>query len=513
MPHNRFPLVCLVVVALVISYFAAAQLSSGQSPQTSNPPLRVKVMREKSRVKNSPNDSEVAAFKKTLQEDERKLEDSIPKHVPIKIKIKKEKEAGFKDLKNERWARDFELEITNTGSKPIYFLYLYVVTDVKAAAGFRIVFPLTYGRAELGDIKTKPEPTDVPIKPGETVSLTIHSGQLDAWDVARKKENRPFPKHLQVTFQILSFGDATGYFGTDASPIPNTAPEEKLGACLPSAQTNALDWAAAPPGSPLSKQLAFNLPAAFGPVNFLGGKDSEAPPFNLLPIQTCCSGSNCAILKPWTGNVCVNWPLQNRPGVTTCDDPERKCATTVSDYMECFLPKTGDTYECQVIHVLPCGASPPPVPSPSASPSPSPSPTPTPCPLALPSECATGVPRDPCTNPDPPPPPGGTPNSNPDGCPFGYQVSGACCVPIPCPQPTPTPPPCESGNFVFNPFPACNWTCFPPLPEPGPIPTPTPEEFTRECIDYYWVWFVSYDGGQTWQPTGQVEYAGCYYDH
>jgi hypothetical protein len=80
----------------------------------------------------------------------------------------------FKDLKNEQWAREFELGVTNTGTKSIYSLYLYVVTDIKAAAGFRIVFPLYYGRDELGDIRTKAEPTDIPIKPGESVSLKIH---------------------------------------------------------------------------------------------------------------------------------------------------------------------------------------------------------------------------------------------------------------------------------------------------------------------------------------------------
>src|ERR1041385_1114942 len=50
--------------------------------------------------------------------------------------------------------------------------------------------------------------------------------------------------------------------------------------------------------------------------------------------------------------------------------------------------------------------------------------------------------RDPCTNPDPPPLDGGTPSSNPEGCPFGYQlINGACCVPIACPPPTPAAAP------------------------------------------------------------------------
>jgi hypothetical protein len=30
------------------------------------------------------------------------------------------------------------------------------------------------------------------------------------------------------------------------------------------------------------------------------------------------------------------------------------------------------------------------------------------------------------------------------------------------------------------------------------------------CTPYYWVWYESYDGGETWWETGQVEYAGCW---
>src|SRR5688572_7360432 len=52
---------------------------------------------------------------------ERIFENKIPAHIPLKIKIKKEKEESFKDLKNEKWLREFELELTNTGDKPIYF--------------------------------------------------------------------------------------------------------------------------------------------------------------------------------------------------------------------------------------------------------------------------------------------------------------------------------------------------------------------------------------------------------
>jgi hypothetical protein len=37
---------------------------------------------------------------------ERIFENAIPENAPIRIKIKKEKEKSFKDLKDEKWVRD-----------------------------------------------------------------------------------------------------------------------------------------------------------------------------------------------------------------------------------------------------------------------------------------------------------------------------------------------------------------------------------------------------------------------
>ncbi len=163
------------------------------------------------------------------------LDDQIPRHVPIKIKIKKEKEAAFKDLKNERWARDFELEVTNTGNKPIYSLSLMLVTDLKAAAGFRVIAPLDFGRIELGDIRVQAQPNDVAILPGDSYILKIHSGQLSAWETIQRKEHRPHPKKILVKFEALSFGDGTGYVGEDGQAIPGK--QDRTGV-----QGKCVDW-------------------------------------------------------------------------------------------------------------------------------------------------------------------------------------------------------------------------------------------------------------------------------
>src|SRR5258707_1205673 len=154
------------------------------------------------------------------EKEERHLEDLIPKHVPLRIKIKKEKEKEFKDLNNDRWARDFELEVTNVGDKPIYQFYLTLIFDVKDASGQNVSAPVYYGRAELGDHRVRARPEDVPLKPGESCTLKIHPGQLDAWDIVQRTEGRRHPKSIKVQFEMLSFGDWSGLMGPDAIAVP-----------------------------------------------------------------------------------------------------------------------------------------------------------------------------------------------------------------------------------------------------------------------------------------------------
>jgi hypothetical protein len=172
--------------------------------------------------------------------EEREMEDKIPKHLPIKVKIKKEKEKAFKDLKNEKWVRDFQLEITNTGDKPIYFLSLALdLPEITAPDGVGIAFSIHYGRGQLIDIETKAGPDDIPIKPGETYVFSFpDSKQLD-WEGFRRRENKLNPKKLILYFQALSFGDGTGFWRNDGMAVPH-APDAKssLERCEPEPKLN-----------------------------------------------------------------------------------------------------------------------------------------------------------------------------------------------------------------------------------------------------------------------------------
>jgi hypothetical protein len=144
-------------------------------------------------------------------QEERVFENAIPENAPIRIKIKKEKEKSFKDVKDESWVREFELEVKNTGEKPIYFIYINLLTDVKIGNS-PLIFALVYGRAELGDIITKAQPDDPSIKPGETYIFKIHPGQVQAWEHSLDKKSHPDALIIKPHIQMLSFGDSTGYF-------------------------------------------------------------------------------------------------------------------------------------------------------------------------------------------------------------------------------------------------------------------------------------------------------------
>lgn len=150
---------------------------------------------------------------------ERIFENKIPAHIPIKIKVRKEKEESFKDLKNEKWLRQFELEVTNTGDRPIYFLYIMLGTNVKDREdGLELMYPLSYGRVELGSIVTKATSNDIPIKPRETITLKM--GEVPLFEKGVREKRWPQSTKFTAEIQVLSFGDGTGYFGTELYPPP-----------------------------------------------------------------------------------------------------------------------------------------------------------------------------------------------------------------------------------------------------------------------------------------------------
>lgn len=224
---------------------------------------------------------------------ERELEDGIPGHLPIKVKVKNPDK--FKDLKNERWLGDLELEVKNTGNRPIYFLRLGIFfVDVKRDSGAEIGYGLTYGRSQLMDINNRATPEDVPILPGATHTFRVGRKSVEGWNWYRTKvEVKPHPKKIGLQFEALNFGDGTGFVTTSGLPVP-----EERGACEGGREGRA-STARIRPGPPptaLFRKASFFLPAAFLPVNFFSADTRGPAPGESAP-QSCCPGTQCERMK------------------------------------------------------------------------------------------------------------------------------------------------------------------------------------------------------------------------
>jgi hypothetical protein len=200
-------------------------------------------------------------------EGEREVVEKIPKHLPIKVKVKKPEK--LKDAKNEGWLGELEVEVTNTGAKPIYHLHISVsLPDVVAPSGHSIGFPLQYGRTALIDLGEPVRPDDVPLLPGGVVVLKVPENPVEAWKLLRARGDRPNPKKIVFRFNSLNFGDGTGFIGSTGKPLPEVK-ERGANVTCPGGGNTVGASAAYPPRSyfPDIASLATYLP----------------PPANLVP--------------------------------------------------------------------------------------------------------------------------------------------------------------------------------------------------------------------------------------
>lgn len=147
----------------------------------------------------------------------RSFEIRIPSQVPLKVKIKTDKEEKALDVNNKNWFRDIEIEVTNTSDKPIYFLSLDVLMpDVLTDTGVITTFPLRYGRPEFYEQDTKPIKSDVPIEPKATYTFVFEEDNRVGYEAWRAKNKKRDPQKLEVWLSHLSFGDGSGFTSMSA---------------------------------------------------------------------------------------------------------------------------------------------------------------------------------------------------------------------------------------------------------------------------------------------------------
>ena len=156
----------------------------------------------------------VSTIAKSFQ-NKRELDNRVPEHLPITVRINKEKEQSFNDPKNDHWARDFVLEVKNISDRPIYALSLvWVLTEVTMPDGNHYGSTFKYGREEFITVPgEKPRPDDIPIQPGETHVFQFSNSGIAGWEDWAKDNHLQQPKSLQIIFNFIGFGDGTGWEG------------------------------------------------------------------------------------------------------------------------------------------------------------------------------------------------------------------------------------------------------------------------------------------------------------
>ena len=270
------------------------------------------------------------------QQGERQIENLIPRHVPISIKIRSEKESAFKDLSNPNWAHDFELEVTNTGNKPIYFLDLSVFFDVANSHGPELFTTLVYGRPEVGDVRVLPSPEDIPINPSESAILKVYPGTLKAWDIKGREQHWALPTRVQVKFQFLRFEDHSGFTGYEAVPTPRrkASTQARSPNCVPRPRDTVAGtttpWRPGRHGPDPAESWQRGIPASFLPVNFFS-PDAPAAPSKSAPDDPCCP-PGCIMLVYHTRVTCYGCQSHDDPSFTYCGDTD--------PYADCFTITT-----------------------------------------------------------------------------------------------------------------------------------------------------------------------------
>lgn len=198
--------------------------------------------------------------------------------------MKLKNEEKFKKLENKDWARDLEVEVRNTGTKPIYFLYMVArmpeMTDENSHAA---AFQFHYGRKALVSFGEEVLPEDVPILPGESVTLKVSETQLRGFESGRHFEKTDKPKKVEFVLQLINYGDRTGFQGKVGTPMSfpeergQNAPDLKQGAGVcPPPTARAARASDKPPEANYSL-----TPASFSRVNFFPAfafSPSEPPP-------------------------------------------------------------------------------------------------------------------------------------------------------------------------------------------------------------------------------------------
>lgn len=153
--------------------------------------------------------------KQEQQEDKRKRKHRYAR------KISGIKVVDIRNLQEDDWVEKLEVEIKNISDKPIYYIRLAIIVDeIKPAPNFYpLNFVYRFGNSRHINLGSLAEPEDESIKPGESLVIKIPQDQVEGWNRWKAEQNFPPVTKVQFYFELVNFGDGTGYFGGEPSSI------------------------------------------------------------------------------------------------------------------------------------------------------------------------------------------------------------------------------------------------------------------------------------------------------
>jgi hypothetical protein len=223
--------------------------------------------------------------------NERKLKNAVPDHVPVKVRVKNEQ--ALKRLNNKNWARELEVEVKNTGSKPIYFVNVEIVMPEIVINGGQLVMMMAYGRKELVFPDTPVEPSDVPILPSDSITLKIPERRVKGYEKSRDEDKiYSDPVKIEIEVQVIRFGDGTSLI--KGVPWQNTPKKKSSNETIPKGSVEGCkpDDTSPSPSGDLIKALYSSQPASLLRANF-SLPDKAKPVASLSSDCGCQSGPGC----------------------------------------------------------------------------------------------------------------------------------------------------------------------------------------------------------------------------
>ncbi len=147
-------------------------------------------------------------------QNEETIINKVPNSLPIKVVVLYGKEA--------RLLENAKIKVTNTGHRPIYYLDFILSTEEYSGLDKKYgVTWLTFGRTELrtfGSLSNKEDPS---LQPGESLILGLNRSWVERFKLGIQANQQVIPDKYELVFQLLSFGDGTGFWTVEGVPFPS----------------------------------------------------------------------------------------------------------------------------------------------------------------------------------------------------------------------------------------------------------------------------------------------------